>query len=94
MREVSEVYKKGTSLLLANQNPGIIDETARSKAMDYPAKTCPHCKVQLQPSEGAFELMKMGAVSTESSPGLPISLCSCPQCGYIELYNLKVVGRI
>ena len=62
--------------------------------MDYPAKTCPHCKVQLQPSEGAFELMKMGAVSTEPSPGLPVSLYSCPQCGYIELYNLKVVGRI
>ena len=52
--------------------------------MDYPAKTCPHCKVQLQPSEGAFELVKMGAVSTESSPGLPVSLYSCPQCGYIE----------
>ncbi len=62
--------------------------------MDYPVKTCPHCKVQLQLSEGAFELVKKGIVSSESSPGLSVSLYSCPQCGYIELYDLKVVGRI
>lgn len=62
--------------------------------MDYSAKVCPHCKVRLQPSEGAFELVRMGTVSPESSPVLPVSLYSCPQCGYIELYNLKIVGRI
>ena len=62
--------------------------------MDYPTKTCPHCKVQLQLSEGAFELVRRGTVGSDSSPGLTISLYSCPRCGYIELYNLKVVSRI
>lgn len=62
--------------------------------MGYPAKVCPHCKVQLQLSEGAFEVVRRGTASSESAPGLPVSLYSCPQCGYIELYNLKVVGRI
>ena len=63
--------------------------------MNYLTKTCPHCKAQLQPGEGAFELVKKGmAGSDSSSSGLSVSLYFCPQCGYIELYNLKVVGRI
>jgi len=62
--------------------------------MDYPTKTCPHCKTQLEPKEGAFELVRTGKTGSNSSPGLPVSLYSCPQCGYIELYNLKVIGRI
>jgi len=62
--------------------------------MDYPAKTCPHCKVQLQLNEGAFELVKKGTVNSESSSGLSVSLYSCPRCGYIELCDLRVVGRI
>jgi len=63
--------------------------------MDYPIKKiCPRCKTQLQPGAGAFELVKRGTAGSEHSPGLPVSLYSCPQCGYIELYNLKVVARI
>jgi len=62
--------------------------------MNHPTKICPHCKAQLQPSESAFELVKRGMVSSDSSPGLPVLLYSCPQCGYIELYDLKVVGHI
>jgi len=62
--------------------------------MEYPAKTCPHCKVPLRPGEGAFELSKRGVPGSSESGRLPVSLYSCPQCGYIELYNLKVVGRL
>ncbi len=62
--------------------------------MISPSKTCPRCKTQLEPSEGAFELTKKGAPGPDYSPGLPVSLYSCPQCGYIELYNLRVIGRI
>ncbi len=63
--------------------------------MDYPSKTCPHCQGQLQPGSGAFELVKRGTTgSAEPSPGLPVSILSCPRCGYIELYNLRVTGRI
>ena len=62
--------------------------------MDYSAKICPHCKTQLEPSEGAFELVKKGMVSTDSSPGLSVIPYLCPKCGYIELYDLKIVGRI
>ena len=62
--------------------------------MNYLTKTCPHCKAQLQPADGAFELVRRGASGSDSYPGLPVSLYSCPQCGYIELYNLKVTGRI
>ena len=62
--------------------------------MNYLTKTCPHCKAQLQPGNGAFELVRKGTVGSDSSPGLSITLYSCPQCGYIELYNLRVVARI
>ena len=62
--------------------------------MDYPNKICPRCKAQLQPGNGAFELVRRGAASSDYSPGLSITLYLCPQCGYIELYNLKVVARI
>ncbi|MBA7683784.1 hypothetical protein ES703_92169 [subsurface metagenome] len=48
----------------------------------------------MQPADGAFELIRKGMGSSESASGLPIVLYSCPQCGYIELYNLKVTGRI
>jgi len=62
--------------------------------MNYLTKTCPHCGTQLQQKEGAFEMVKRGIANSDPSPGLPVSLYSCPQCGYIELYNLKVTGRI
>ncbi len=63
--------------------------------MNYAGKICPHCKTQLQSSQGAFELVRKGMANTDSSSqGLPVSLYSCPQCGYIELYNLRIVGRL
>jgi len=62
--------------------------------MDYPSKTCPHCKTQLQQEDGAFELVRRGMGGSESSTGLPVTLYSCPKCGYIELYDLRVLGRI
>jgi RNase P subunit RPR2 len=62
--------------------------------MDQLSKICPHCKTQLQPGEGAFELVKKGAGGSEPSSGLPVTFYSCPRCGYIELYNLKVISRI
>ena len=62
--------------------------------MDYPTKTCPHCKAQLEPGDGAFELVRRGMAGSDSSPALLVSLYLCPQCGYIELYDLRVVGRI
>ena len=64
--------------------------------MDYPVKLCPRCKAQMQPGEGAFELVRKGmsSVGSEHPPGLSVSLYLCPQCGYIELYDLRVVGRI
>ena len=62
--------------------------------MNYPTKKCPHCKAQLEQKEGAFELVKKGLAGLDSSSGLPVSLYSCPRCGYIELYNLMVTGRI
>ena len=49
---------------------------------------------QLKQGEGAFELVRKGTGSPESSPGLSVTLYSCPKCGYIELYDLKVIGRI
>ena len=62
--------------------------------MNYPSKACPHCKAQLEQKEGAFELVKRGLAGADSSSGLPVSLYACPQCGYIELYNLRVTGSI
>ena len=62
--------------------------------MDYATKTCPRCKAGLRPGDGAFELVKKGMAGSDYSPGLSVSLYYCPGCGYIELYNLKVVGRI
>ncbi len=63
--------------------------------MNYPAKICPHCKIQLQQKEGAFALVKRGvANSSDTSSGTSVSLYSCPQCGYIELYNLRVTARL
>jgi len=62
--------------------------------MDYPVKICPRCKTPLESSDGAFELVRRGVAGSEHPPGLPVSLYSCPQCGYIELYDLKIVTRI
>jgi len=62
--------------------------------MDYPLKTCPYCKAQLQQGNGAFELVKKGMAGSEPSAGLPVTLYFCPKCGYIELYDLRVIGRI
>ncbi len=64
--------------------------------MDYPMKTkiCPHCQAQLRQGDGAFELVRKGIVGLEHSPGLSVTLYFCPKCGFIELYDLKVVSRI
>ncbi len=62
--------------------------------MNSVTKICPRCQAQLQPGDGAFELVKKGITGSEHSPGLSVALYFCPRCGYIELYDLKVVGRI
>ena len=62
--------------------------------MDYPTKACPKCKAQLRLGDGAFELVRRGIAGSEHSPGLSVALYFCPECGYIELYDLKVVSRI
>ncbi|MDP2730871.1 MAG: hypothetical protein Q8O55_10375 [Dehalococcoidales bacterium] len=62
--------------------------------MNYLTKICPRCKAPLQQKEGAFELTRKGMAGAESSAGIPVSLYSCPQCGYIELYNLRVTASI
>ena len=62
--------------------------------MDYTTKSCPHCKAQLRQGDGAFELLRRGITSSDYSPGLSVSLYYCAQCGYIELYNLKVISRM
>ncbi|MBA7604466.1 hypothetical protein ES703_11588 [subsurface metagenome] len=48
----------------------------------------------MQLGDGAFELVRRGMVGLDSSPGLAVTLYFCPRCGYVELYNLKVVSRI
>ncbi len=62
--------------------------------MDYQTKVCPQCKAQLRQGDGAFELVRKGITSSDYSPGLSVTLYFCPGCGYIELYDLKVVSRI
>ena len=62
--------------------------------MNSVTKTCPRCQAQLRPGDGAFELVRKGIASSDYSPGLSVTLYFCPGCGYIELYDLKVVGRI
>ena len=62
--------------------------------MDFPEKTCPRCKAQLRQGDGAFELVKRGIASSDYSPGLSVTLYFCPQCGYVELYDLRVISRI
>ena len=62
--------------------------------MNSAVKICPRCQAQLQPGDGAFELVKRGIASADYSPGLSVTLYFCPVCGYIELYDLKVVSRI
>ena len=62
--------------------------------MDFPEKTCPRCKAKLQQGDGAFELVKRGIASSDYSPGLSVTLYFCPRCGYVELYDLRVISRI
>jgi len=62
--------------------------------MDYPTKICPRCQTKLKQEDGAFELVRRETGSFESSVRLPVTVFSCLKCGYIELYDLKVVGRI
>ena len=62
--------------------------------MNPVVKICPRCQAQLRPGDGAFELVRRGMVISEHSPGLSVALYFCPECGYIELYDLKVVSRI
>ena len=62
--------------------------------MNSATKICPRCQAQLQQGDGAFELVKKGITGSEHLPGLSVTLYFCPGCGYIELYDLKVVSRI
>ena len=62
--------------------------------MDMALKVCPHCKAQLRQLDGAYELVKKGMAASEHAPGRPVTLYSCPNCGYIELYDLRVSGRL
>ena len=62
--------------------------------MNSVVKICPRCEEQLRQGDGAFELVRRGMAGSEHSPGLSVSLYFCPKCGYIELYDLKVVSRI
>ena len=62
--------------------------------MDFLIKTCPRCQTQLRQGDEAFELVRKGTGSSETSTRLAVALYSCPKCGYIELYDLRVVGRI
>ena len=62
--------------------------------MDYLIKLCPRCKTQLQQGNGAFELARRGIAGSEHAAGLSVAIYSCSKCGYIELYDLKVIGRI
>ncbi|MFC1984051.1 hypothetical protein ACFLVO_03465 [Chloroflexota bacterium] len=66
----------------------------RDRTTDYSTKTCPHCKTGLRPGDGAFELVRKGMTGSDYYPGLSVTLYFCPTCGYIELYDLKVIGRI
>ena len=65
-----------------------------NKELNYLTKTCPHCKVQLRSSGAAYELVKKGAVNSDTSSGIPVTLYDCPKCGYMELYNLRITTRI
>ena len=62
--------------------------------MNSVVKICPRCEAQLRQGDGAFELVKKGITGSEHSPGHSVALYFCPRCGYIELYDLKDVGRI
>lgn len=62
--------------------------------MNSVTKICPRCQAQLEPGNGAFELVRKGMTGSEHSLGLSVALYFCPGCGYIELYDLKVVSRI
>ncbi|MBI4185976.1 MAG: hypothetical protein HY530_00520 [Chloroflexi bacterium] len=62
--------------------------------MSYATKLCPRCQTKLQQGDGAFELVRKGVTVSETLPGLSVLLYLCPGCGYIELYDLKIVGRI
>ena len=62
--------------------------------MNSVVKICPRCQAQLQPGDGAFELVRKGITGSEHPPGLSVTLYYCLRCGYIEFYDLKVVSRI
>ena len=62
--------------------------------MNSVTKICPRCQAQLRQGDGAFELVRKGVTGSEHPPGLSVTLYFCPGCGYIELYDLKVVSRI
>ena len=62
--------------------------------MNNIAKVCPHCRTQLKSETSVFELARRGTVGPEHTAGLPVTVFSCPKCGYMELYNLRVSGRL
>ena len=59
-----------------------------------PLKSCPYCKIVMRRGEDAGCLVKLKESGMASSPGLPVTYLWCPACGYIELYSLRVVGRV
>ena len=81
--------QKATCLILSNENEL---RMAGGQIMEPLIKLCPRCKTHLQQADGAFELVRKGTGGVE--PSLGVTVYSCPKCGYIELYNLKVLGRI
>lgn len=89
---MSGKHKLGTCPVLGQVR--VPEWKGRQVLMDYPTKICPRCKAELRQGDGAFELVRRGTVSSDYAPGLSVALYFCPRCGYIELYDLKVVGRI
>ena len=60
--------------------------------MNNQVKSCPHCKTPLKPTGSAFEIVRRGINSSDTAAGLPVTLVTCPKCGYIELYSLRVTA--
>ncbi len=62
--------------------------------MNNQEKSCPHCKTRLSSTGSAFEIVRRGISSADTPAGLPVTLVTCPKCGYIELYNLRVTASL
>ena len=64
------------------------------EASNLAVKTCPYCKLPLRSSGGTFEIVRRGMSAADSHARLPVSLYSCPKCGYTEMYNLRVTAGL